>query len=88
MVLFTCTNDSQSLQDAGYRAEIGFHQFLYPNENDTRKLLIWFAQKGGSNKPITDGPIGADSALIGESIIKVCQEEIEGREDKERGGER
>lgn len=65
--------DLQSLQEAGYRAEIGFHQFLYPNENDTRKLLIWFAQMGDRNKPRQEGPLVAESALIGESIIKVCK---------------
>jgi hypothetical protein len=59
-------------QGAGYRAEIGFHQLLYPNENDTRKLFIWFAQAGSRNKPMNEGPMVSDSGLIGESIIKVC----------------
>ena len=29
----------------GYKGDLGYHQLLYPNENDTRKLLNWLTSK-------------------------------------------
>lgn len=32
------------MQDLGYQNELSYHQILYPNENDTRKLLMWLQE--------------------------------------------
>ena len=39
-----CTNLAASCQQYGYRGELGYHQFLYPSEADTRKLLMWLIE--------------------------------------------
>lgn len=33
------------LQDLGYKGEIGYQTFLYANEGDLRKLLIFLLEK-------------------------------------------
>lgn len=50
---------------------MGFHQILYPAENDVRKLLIWFAQAGGKKIINETGNNMVEAPLIGESIVKV-----------------
>jgi hypothetical protein len=41
----TCTALAKTIKDAGYKRELGFDQFLYPNERDTRDLLSWLLEK-------------------------------------------
>ena len=36
-----CADIAQNIKDLGYRDDLGYHQLLYPNENDTRRLLSW-----------------------------------------------
>ena len=39
------TNIANALKDAGYSAEVGYDQFLYPNEKDTRKMLLYLVEQ-------------------------------------------
>jgi hypothetical protein len=34
-------NSIPFLQHLGYRGEIGYHNILYPNEGETRKILLF-----------------------------------------------
>jgi hypothetical protein len=51
------------IKDAGYPNELGFDQFLYPNEVDIRKLLM-FLMEQMPQQEVTE--------LLNESFVCVC----------------
>jgi hypothetical protein len=36
------TSLAAACKDLGYGRELGYNNFLYPNENDVRSLLMWY----------------------------------------------
>lgn len=49
----------------GYRAELGFHQLLYPNEKDTRRLLAFLLDKvpKAAPAPVASRPAGRGAVV-------------------------
>lgn len=39
-----CSQVVKALQDAGYRGEVAYSALMYPNEADTRSILLWLNQ--------------------------------------------
>jgi hypothetical protein len=40
-----CTELAEAVKKAGYREEIGFHQFLYPAEKSSRELIAFLLDR-------------------------------------------
>ncbi len=40
-----CTTLATAIQDLGFDGELGYDQFLYPNDKDTRSVLMWLVNK-------------------------------------------
>ena len=49
-----CTNLSNSIISLGYKLELGFDNFLYPNENSSRNLLSFLIDKSTSLFDVED----------------------------------
>jgi len=39
------TELASAIKSLGYKADLSYHQLLYPNEADTRKLLLYLIEK-------------------------------------------
>jgi len=39
-----CTALAKACTENGYRGDIGYHQFLYPSESETRKIFVWLVE--------------------------------------------
>jgi len=51
----TCTKTVAVIKELGWRGELGFHQLMYPNESDIRKLFTFLSQALPSKGVIDDG---------------------------------
>eukprot|EP01103_Thecamoeba_quadrilineata_P013784 TRINITY_DN3928_c0_g1_i2.p1 TRINITY_DN3928_c0_g1~~TRINITY_DN3928_c0_g1_i2.p1 ORF type:complete len:625 (-),score=165.00 TRINITY_DN3928_c0_g1_i2:45-1919(-) len=70
-----CTEMAKAIKEAGYRGEIGFHNILYPNPNDTRKILLFLEQKRPKNIQIQNKE--SDDyfqAMLGQQLGKLQKE--------------
>ena len=54
-----CTEVAETIKGLGYRGDLGYHQILYPNEGDTRQVLLFLSK----NLPETmgEGSMGGDA---------------------------
>jgi len=56
----TCTTLAETIHNLGFKKKIGFDNFLYPNERDTRELLGWLLEiaqtqeEGGQQTSVMD----------------------------------
>eukprot|EP01094_Clydonella_sp_ATCC50884_P005386 TRINITY_DN1431_c0_g1_i1.p1 TRINITY_DN1431_c0_g1~~TRINITY_DN1431_c0_g1_i1.p1 ORF type:complete len:630 (-),score=263.53 TRINITY_DN1431_c0_g1_i1:167-2026(-) len=59
-----------SIKALGYKDDLGYHQLLYPNDEDTRKLLAWLVNQ----LPQAEGH-GLEQGAEGSSTIKqaICE---------------
>eukprot|EP01114_Cavostelium_apophysatum_P018895 TRINITY_DN5939_c1_g1_i1.p1 TRINITY_DN5939_c1_g1~~TRINITY_DN5939_c1_g1_i1.p1 ORF type:complete len:574 (+),score=233.64 TRINITY_DN5939_c1_g1_i1:140-1861(+) len=45
-----CSDVANAIKGIGYKQELGYHQIMYPNAADTRKLLMWIVEKIQANQ--------------------------------------
>eukprot|EP00128_Syssomonas_multiformis_P015077 Colp12_sorted_trinity150504_noHs@17212 len=59
------TNLATACQELGYPSDIGYHLFLYPNEDNIRKLFIWLVERlpKESSEAVED-PLGPMALLM------------------------
>lgn len=60
-----CQQASQSISELGYVGELGYQAFLYPNEKDMRKLLMWLVDK----MPRSEGQEEAQEEILGAGAV-------------------
>jgi len=60
-----CSELVSAVKELGYRAEIGYHHILYPNENDTRQLLIFLDDHRPKDNLQADNTSTGDILKIG-----------------------
>lgn len=59
-----CTNMANACKELGYPDEIGYHQFLYSNESEVRKLFMWLVEKlPRESSDATAEPTGSSAVL-------------------------
>eukprot|EP00899_Mesostigma_viride_P008100 jgi/Mesvir1/17291/Mv07693-RA.2 len=64
----TCSRLATAIAGLGYRGEIGFQQLLYPTEQDTRRLMLFFLERlpgGGVGGGLGGGGRGGAAARGG-----------------------
>ena len=59
----------------GYRGDLGYHQLLYPNANDTRQLLNWLTSKLPRNVEEDDD----QTAVEGQNSSDILRQAIASR---------
>jgi hypothetical protein len=64
-----CSTLAAACQQYGFRGELGFHQFLYPNETETRKLLTWLVEALPKAEKKDEKETLGSSALLQRRII-------------------
>ena len=64
-----CSTLAAACQQYGYRGELGFQQFLYPNETETRKLLTWLVEALPKAEKKDEKETLGFSALLQRNII-------------------
>ncbi|KJE90241.1 hypothetical protein CAOG_08526 [Capsaspora owczarzaki ATCC 30864] len=59
-----CTNMANACKELGYADDIGYHQFLYSNESEVRKLFMWLVEKlPRESSDATAEPTGVSAVL-------------------------
>ncbi|KAF2077559.1 hypothetical protein CYY_001177 [Polysphondylium violaceum] len=61
------------IKDLGYRADLSFHNLLYPNINDTRRILIFLGQNLPKKEIDQTGSGGASTVKIEDQICLYLQ---------------
>eukprot|EP01113_Clastostelium_recurvatum_P012785 TRINITY_DN16665_c0_g1_i2.p1 TRINITY_DN16665_c0_g1~~TRINITY_DN16665_c0_g1_i2.p1 ORF type:complete len:624 (-),score=205.72 TRINITY_DN16665_c0_g1_i2:48-1919(-) len=67
------TNMAAAIKELGYRAELNYHQLLYPNPNDLRKLLMWLQQavpQKTDEPSASTGGVSSAKAILSDQISK------------------
>jgi len=67
-----CNVLSEAVKKLGYKNEIGFHQFLYPNAKDSRALLSFLME----HLPRNEGTDAAPASEISASILPLVSAEL------------
>jgi len=44
-----CSDIATAVKALGYSSEMGYNLFFYPNENDTRRLLMFMIERAGGD---------------------------------------
>jgi len=60
-----CSELVGAVKELGYRTELGYHHILYPNENDTRQLLIFLDDHRPKDNLQSDNTTSGDLLKIG-----------------------
>eukprot|EP00455_Lapot_gusevi_P036503 TRINITY_DN4062_c0_g2_i1.p1 TRINITY_DN4062_c0_g2~~TRINITY_DN4062_c0_g2_i1.p1 ORF type:complete len:673 (+),score=267.37 TRINITY_DN4062_c0_g2_i1:68-2020(+) len=68
-----CTDMAGTLQQLGYTGDIGYENFLYPNEKDMRQLLIWLVGKLPKHEEEQVNDIAGQNALLTRQILHSLQ---------------
>ena len=55
-------------QDLGYQGDASYSQFLYPNEQEVRKMMRWIVQTLPKNE---EGGDGNDEAAPGDAVPEI-----------------
>jgi len=67
-----CAEAAQRVKELGYKGDLGYHQLLYPNTNDTRNLLNFLTSKlprTEQEQSSTSAEVGADSSELLKNAI-------------------
>ena len=73
---------SNAVKELGYRREVGYETFLYPNENDSRNLIRWLvSEKLPQNKGIKRSKRGRKNSGAGGSTDDETVDEEEDEEE-------
>eukprot|EP00163_Fabomonas_tropica_P031331 TRINITY_DN7416_c0_g1_i1.p1 TRINITY_DN7416_c0_g1~~TRINITY_DN7416_c0_g1_i1.p1 ORF type:complete len:662 (+),score=184.03 TRINITY_DN7416_c0_g1_i1:141-1988(+) len=65
-----CTDLATAVTDLGYNQELGYHQFLYPNEKDTRNMLLFLVERLPKGEGDGEGQVGAESLSASALMFK------------------
>lgn len=71
-----CSALAKACQELGYRGELGYHQFLYPNENESRRLLMWLVEMLPKIEVGKEQEVMGSLALLERSIASEVTERL------------
>ena len=63
-----CTNVSVEIKNMGYRGDLGYHQLLYPNEQDARNVLMFLSKSVPETTPEAVADAGDANLSLGEYV--------------------
>lgn len=66
-----CSTLATACQQFGFRGDLGYHQFLYPTESETRKLLMWVVE----SLPKTDKKDEGEALSSGTLMLRAVSSE-------------
>jgi hypothetical protein len=66
------TSLAAAVKTLGYSAELGYNNFLYPNENDARALLMWLVDRLPKDTATSSEPEGGGTCLALDCPAKCC----------------
>ncbi|XP_014674307.1 PREDICTED: coiled-coil domain-containing protein 22 homolog [Priapulus caudatus] len=72
------TSLAEACVEIGYKGEIGYQTFLYANETDVRKILIFLLEKIPKESAATaEEPAGSSSALMSQAICNEIKRRLQ-----------